>query len=512
MLWTPTGYHVGDPAIVRVGDRYHLFAECRPTEWQGGFGQSFAGITVVCHAVSKDMIAWEELPNAIACGPPGSFDAYSIYHMDVLVHGGRWYMFYTGLDKGGPGEQQSIGLATSEDGISWTKHPSNPVLRADPRWYEPAIPREATYQEKDFGRLWFRDPCVVQLPDGKFGMIVVARDRRVHPDVRACLAWAVSDDLVHWEARPPIYSPGRFHTIETPSIFERGGRWYIQFMVHPLWGTPPLMTDPYQDAGDYYAISDTGPEGPYRQPADEVVVAAHRHVRMGASRTVDGPDGERWFYGWLRLADPGSPEAAESGAWQAIPPARPVRFQPDGAIHVLYNPGVERFYRAIQLAGAPALHPAGAWRAGDPLVGKCLQGSARAVFGGVRDHVIFSATVEFAQGARAGLVLRHDAASGRGVYAIADRRMGRIEFGVTGSPTPVDARLWKPAARVNLKVVAWKGSLEVYADDRLMIHQACPIGFAGGVGYVVDEAEASFHDVRCMEATPIPGGGRREGV
>lgn len=52
---------------------------------------------------------------------------------------------------------------------------------------------------------------------------------------------------------------------------------------------------------------------------------------------------------------------------------------------------------------------------------------------------------------------------------------------------------------MTLKVVAWKGSVEVYADDQLMIHQACPAGFAGGVGFVVDEAEAAFHDARLRQ-------------
>lgn len=510
MFWKPKNLHVGDPTIIRVGREYHLFAECSPSDWQGGMGQSFAGIRTVCHAVSTDMIEWTELPSALACGPAGSFDAYSIYHMDVFIQDGRWYMFYTGLDIGGPGEQQSIGLATSADGITWTKHPDNPVLRADPRWYEPAIPREATYQEKDFGRLWFRDPCVVPLPDGRFGMIVVARDIRQHPDVRACLAWAVSDDLVHWEPRPPIYSPGRFHTIETPSIFARDGRWYIQFMTGPHWGTPLLMTDPYQDAGDFYAISDDGPEGPYRQPADEVLVAAHHDVRMGASRTVDGPDGERWFYGWLRIANPGSPEAKESGAWMVVPPARPVRFESDGAMHVRYNPAVERFFRAVPLPSDPVAKPDSAWRPGAPLVGKSFAGPARAVFPGTRDLFIFEATIEFFRGARAGLVLRHNPATGRGLQVVADRRLGRVEFGVAGEPVFIDARLWQPADQVRLKVVVWKGSVEVYADNQLMIHQACPSGFTGGVGFVVDEAEAAFSGACCLEAPPAPG--RNEGA
>jgi hypothetical protein len=179
-----------------------------------------------------------------------------------------------------------------------------------------------------------------------------------------------------------------------------------------------------------------------------------------------------------------------------IPPARPVRFQPDGEMHVMYNAGIERFYRPAPLPPAPAPQPPAAWRAGDPLVGKSFGGAARAVYPGANDHVIFLAEIEFLRGARAGLVLRHDAAAGRGLQVVADRRFGRIEFGVAGEPTLIDARLWKPGNRVVLKVVAWKGNLEVYADDRLMIHQACPRGFSGSLGFVVDEAEAAFRNAR----------------
>jgi len=131
LLWSPQRHQVGDPTIIRVGDAYHLFAEMAPLDPEAGG----SGTRVVGHAISRDLFGWEELPVALSCGPPGSFDAHNIYHMDVLVHEGTWWMFYTGLDIGGPGEQQSIGLATSPDGITWTRHPDNPILRADPRWY-----------------------------------------------------------------------------------------------------------------------------------------------------------------------------------------------------------------------------------------------------------------------------------------------------------------------------------------------------------------------------------------
>ncbi len=49
-------------------------------------------------------------------------------------------MLYTGINRGERGLIQRIGLATSDDLIHWTKHPANPVLEADERWYELSRP------------------------------------------------------------------------------------------------------------------------------------------------------------------------------------------------------------------------------------------------------------------------------------------------------------------------------------------------------------------------------------
>ncbi|MBM4044068.1 MAG: hypothetical protein FJ279_03060 [Planctomycetes bacterium] len=498
LLWTPKDYHIGDATIIRVGDEYHLFTEQSPASWDGNTKRGFSGVRTVGHAVSRDLFRWEELPIAIACGPPGSFDAFSIYHMDVFVHGDAWWMFYTGLDKGGPGEQQSIGLATSRDGIRWEKHPANPILRADLRWYEPAIPREATYQEKDFGRLWFRDPCVIRDPKtGRFGMIVVARDQSKHPDVRGCLAWATSDDLVHWQPHPPIYSPGRFHTIETPSIFERGGRHYIVFMSHPSWGTPFLTTDPYQDAGDFYAVSTSGPTGPYEQPSDEILVAAHRETRMGACRTVDAPNGERFLYGWLRVGSRGDDAKPQHSYRLLVPPPRRIKFGHDGQMQVVYYERIESFCEAVPLPPL-AWHEPERWSVRDAVTGKHFSGRTLATFGGQETNVIFSARVRFLRGERAGLILRADETGQCGWQVVADRRMGRIEFGLLGSEQFIDARRWQPADEVELKVVAYRESVEVYADDRLMIHQVRHRETTGRLGYLVERAEAQFENPRLL--------------
>ena len=46
-----------------------------------------------------------------------------------------WRMLYTGTTDVGGEPVQSTCLATPRP-VTWTRDPGNPVLRADPRWYE----------------------------------------------------------------------------------------------------------------------------------------------------------------------------------------------------------------------------------------------------------------------------------------------------------------------------------------------------------------------------------------
>jgi|LSQX01.2.fsa_nt_gb beta-fructofuranosidase len=497
LLWSPAEHQVGDPTIIRVGEEYHLFAEMGRLDATPGAG----GMRIVGHAVSRDLFGWEELPVALHCGVPGSFDADNIYHMDVLIHDGTWYMFYTGLDIAGPGQQQAIGLATSRDGIVWEKHPGNPILRADPRWYEPAIPREATYQEKDFGRLWFRDAVVVRDDaTGRWVMLVVARDAARHPDVRGCLALATSDDLLHWTLHPPVFSTGRFHTIETPSVFERSGSWYLIYMTHPGWGPPILSTDPHQEAGDFYAISDNGPAGPFQAPEDEVLIAScGARQRMGACRTVDMPDGERLLYGWLLMQPRDGDGPVHRRDLKVIPPPRRMLFTPDGQMRAGYYEAIERFCEPVEADLTQAQGEGWRQEAGGP-VGKDYSGRSVALLPGTEESAIASIRVRFERGDRAGLVLRAGE-DGSGWQVTADRRFGRVEFGLLDREGWLDARAWAPADEVTLTVIAYRESVEVYADGRLMLHQVRHREIAGRLGVFVERAEARFDRLRVMRFT-----------
>lgn len=57
-------------------------------------------------------------------------DCGSMFAPKVIQHGGRYYMFYTGSCNR-QAHPAAIGLATSEDGATWTKHEQNPILKPD---------------------------------------------------------------------------------------------------------------------------------------------------------------------------------------------------------------------------------------------------------------------------------------------------------------------------------------------------------------------------------------------
>ena len=92
------------------------------------------------HAVSSNRRDWQVLPDAIRPGADGSWDDLATWTGSAIEHESRWYMLYTGVSRADDGLVQRIGLAVSDDLVQWSKHVANPVLEADPRWYEAPPP------------------------------------------------------------------------------------------------------------------------------------------------------------------------------------------------------------------------------------------------------------------------------------------------------------------------------------------------------------------------------------
>lgn len=82
-------------------------------------GQDDEGIKLALHPASPVLLSGAEA---------GAWDAQFAFGPYAMEHNGRYYLFYTGYSGGsGPGAI-SIGVATSPDGINWTKSTASPFF------------------------------------------------------------------------------------------------------------------------------------------------------------------------------------------------------------------------------------------------------------------------------------------------------------------------------------------------------------------------------------------------
>ena len=130
-------------------------------------------------------------------------------------------MLYTGISTREQGLVQRIGLAVSDDLVHWEKHPENPVLEADTRWYD--LLDSTRWRDQSW-----RDPWLFREPDDEsFHALVTARSPHGAPDGAGVVGHARSLDLVAWEVLPPLTSPGEFAQVEAPQLVRLNGRYDI---------------------------------------------------------------------------------------------------------------------------------------------------------------------------------------------------------------------------------------------------------------------------------------------
>ncbi len=158
--------------------------------------------TSVGHAISKDLVEWEVLPDALAPSDSPAFDSWTTWTGSVVRdETGLWWMFYTGTSREDGGNIQSVGAATSKDLITWTKLSSNSLVEADPEFYE-------LYSPEIWHDQAWRDPWVFQREDGFWHMLVTARSHQGNPKTRGVIGHARSRNLKEWHVLKPLSVPG----------------------------------------------------------------------------------------------------------------------------------------------------------------------------------------------------------------------------------------------------------------------------------------------------------------
>ena len=154
--------------------QYHLFYQYYPydTKWNDMHWG---------HAVSEDLIKWQDMPIALA--PDEVYDEIGCFSGTALEVDGQHVLMYTNVRKL-PGDGQAIqeqALAIG-DGVDYRKIANNPII---------------SYEElpEGFDIYNFRDPKLIRLADNKFLALMVAQ----HPKYRGAVIAYKSENLVDWK-------------------------------------------------------------------------------------------------------------------------------------------------------------------------------------------------------------------------------------------------------------------------------------------------------------------------
>jgi beta-fructofuranosidase len=212
MMFTLPDSWVWDFWFADDGERHHLFFLYASRALHEPDARHYRAS--IGHAVSDDLVSWTRVADALVRSDGPAWDDLATWTGSVVRHpDGTWFLFYTGATLTPAGNVQRIGYATSSDLTTWHKASENPVLEADPRWYE-------TLADGQWHDEAFRDPWMLSDPDGDgWHMLITARGRTGPADDRGVVGHAWSPDLRTWELRPPLTEPGQgFGQLEVTQV------------------------------------------------------------------------------------------------------------------------------------------------------------------------------------------------------------------------------------------------------------------------------------------------------
>lgn len=206
--FTPRKGWINDPnGLVFFKGQYHLFYQYNP--YHDNWDSMHWG-----HAVSRDLIHWEELEPALVPDMPYDNDKNGgCFSGSVVVHDDQLFLFYTGRTEDETGIFETQNLAVSKDGIHFVKAEENPLIKEVP--------------EK--GGRDFRDPKVF-FAQGKWRMICGGSTGRIeHPDSCGRIYLFSSTDLYHWTYSGILYEaePGEGRMFECPDAFCLDDVWFL---------------------------------------------------------------------------------------------------------------------------------------------------------------------------------------------------------------------------------------------------------------------------------------------
>lgn len=214
------------------------------------------------HAISKDMLHWEEQKIALYPDMPYENDG-GCFSGSAIEKDGRLYLFYTSVSHE-LGQTQSV--AYSDDGINFTKYENNPVIDHYPI----------------DGCKDFRDPKVIKYQD-KYLMVVGSKGKQFG---RVLLYY--SDDLLNWEYSGVLFEDTAYtDTIECPDLFFLDDKYVLMYSKIGCSMSATQFVIGTFDGQIFYEEYRVSPEmGPQFYAPQTFMAEDGRRIMIG------------WFYDW----------------------------------------------------------------------------------------------------------------------------------------------------------------------------------------------------------------------
>ena len=195
-----------DPSVLRLGERYLMYYSVAPST-----NKSLPKGWAIGIAESRDLVGWKKIGEIL---PEQDCERNGLVNGKAILLGGKIHLFYNTY---GNGKNDALCHASSEDGLKFTRDPSNPILRPTGVWNSG---RAIDCDAFEFGgKLWLiyatRDPSM------QTQMLVAATADLKSDFGRA--AWSpVGDGPI---LRPEL--PWETRCIEAPSVIQRGNALYL---------------------------------------------------------------------------------------------------------------------------------------------------------------------------------------------------------------------------------------------------------------------------------------------
>ena len=250
-------------SVHRVGDEYWM--------WYGGIGGSMP--MSVGLAFSDDGLSWRRYEgNPIFLPRPDAWDSLQLSHLTVIQEDGRFLAWYAGDPNNDQHLDFRIGYAESADGISWSRG-SEPVMDVgQPGSWDSAlvVPGAVLHEGSEYKMYYQGGSSVADWTTWKMGL-------------------ATSDDGLHWEKHPsnPIFE-GR------PDSWDWG---VLDMDIVKLGGTYYML---YQGNGDGARIGlATSPDGIRWQRVVDELFFGNGVPGSWDSKWTEGPTLVQINGGWL---------------------------------------------------------------------------------------------------------------------------------------------------------------------------------------------------------------------